>query len=65
MAAVGLAALASQKGGYHPSEYCLERIRQQDTLRKILSSMDKEELIALILQRLGDDEAFYWEMCEE
>ena len=65
LAAVGLAALALNEGGYEPSEDCQERIRQQDTLRRALSSLDKEDLIALILQHLGDDEEFYLEVCEE
>lgn len=64
LVAVGLAAIAARQGGYEPSEDCLERIRQQEVLRKALASMDKPELISLILQYLGDDEEFYWDICE-
>lgn len=64
LAATGLAALALKAGGYKPSEDCQERIRQQEALRSALSSLDKEDLIDLILQHLGDDEEFYWGVCE-
>ncbi len=64
LAALGLVALAMLENGYAPSEECVERIERQEKFRETLASMDKTELIDLILQHLGDDEYLYWDLCE-
>ena len=65
MAATGFALMEHNINGYIPSETFLEEIQVYDRVEKSLQEKSKEELIHLIMEIIGDDVEWLYQLDEE